>query len=142
MSAPHYIHASCVAFDGRGVLIRGAAGRGKSSLALQLLALGGTLVSDDQTLISAAGPKGEITASAPERLSGMIEARGIGLIGAPFCKAARIELVVDLDQEEHSRLPPARTCALWGHDVALLYGPVTAHFPAAIILFLRYGWRE
>ncbi|MFL4469945.1 HPr kinase/phosphorylase [Tateyamaria armeniaca] len=43
------LHATSVAFEGKGVLITGASGRGKSSLALQLMALGCTLVSDDQT---------------------------------------------------------------------------------------------
>ena len=43
------VHASCVARDGRAVLIRGASGSGKSGLALQLMALGAGLVADDRT---------------------------------------------------------------------------------------------
>jgi len=40
-------HASCVDFDGKGVLILGASGSGKSSLALACMSLGARLVGDD-----------------------------------------------------------------------------------------------
>ena len=45
------LHASCVAHAGKGILITGSAGSGKSFLALELLARGGRLVADDQTLL-------------------------------------------------------------------------------------------
>ena len=70
------LHASAVALDGRGVLITGAAGSGKSSLALTLMAYGAVLISDDQTELSRVGDT--IWARAPETISGLIEARGAG----------------------------------------------------------------
>ena len=42
------LHASCVAINGRAVLIEGRSGSGKSDLALRLIDQGGVLVSDDQ----------------------------------------------------------------------------------------------
>ena len=42
------MHATCVDINGSGVLIVGRSGSGKSSLAINLLALGSTLVADDQ----------------------------------------------------------------------------------------------
>ena len=42
------MHATCVDINGSGVLIVGCSGSGKSSLAINLLALGSTLVADDQ----------------------------------------------------------------------------------------------
>ena len=42
------MHATCVDVNGSGVLIIGRPGSGKSSIAINLLALGATLVADDQ----------------------------------------------------------------------------------------------
>ena len=57
------LHATCVAFGANAVLILGAAGSGKSALALQLMALGCDLVSDDRTAVVAEGAK--LIAAAP-----------------------------------------------------------------------------
>ena len=70
---PITVHASCVAVQGRGVLIRGASGAGKSALALQLMALGAKLVADDQTILTR--KDGAIFASCSPRLRGMIDGR-------------------------------------------------------------------
>ena len=45
------LHMSCVAIDGRAVLIAGRSGRGKSDLALRLLDRGAGLVSDDYVFV-------------------------------------------------------------------------------------------
>ena len=42
------IHATCIAIDGVGVLLRGPSGAGKSDLALRLIDVGGRLVADDR----------------------------------------------------------------------------------------------
>ena len=76
------VAASCVAVEGRAALILGASGRGKSTLALTLMAMGATLVSDDGVVLRRA-PDG-LTASAPPALAGLVEARGIGLLRADF----------------------------------------------------------
>ena len=48
------IHASAIAWHGRGVLIRGESGSGKSSLACTLLERGALLVGDDRIVVAAA----------------------------------------------------------------------------------------
>ena len=62
------LHASTVAFRGRGVVILGASGSGKSALALELMALGAGLVADDRTLVEV--QDGALVASCPPAISG------------------------------------------------------------------------
>jgi serine kinase of HPr protein (carbohydrate metabolism regulator) len=91
------IHASAVVVGDRGVLVRGASGAGKSSLALALVAAFGAravLVADDRVALSAAG--GRLVATAPAAIAGAMEVRGLGIIAAPHLSPAVIDLVVDL----------------------------------------------
>ena len=50
------LHASAVAIDGRGLVICGPAGAGKSSLAAALVSAGARLISDDLTVLAADVP--------------------------------------------------------------------------------------
>lgn len=137
---PLVLHASCVALSGRGILILGSAGRGKSALALQLMAFGCDLVSDDRTALAAEG--GKLIAAAPARIRGLIEARGVGILAADAIAAARLALVVDLDREETERLPPPRRHVLLGISLPLLHRIESSHFPAAILQYLKAGRAE
>ena len=131
------IHASCVAVAGRGILIRGASGAGKSALALQLMAQGARLVADDQTILTRRG--GAVFATCPPRLRGMIEARGIGLLAAKPLKVAKILLIVDLDQVEAERLPPKRHSDLLGVPIDLVFGSTYGHLSSGIMQYARAG---
>lgn len=134
------VHASCVAQAGRAVLIRGAAGSGKSGLALRLLALGADLVADDRTRLWRAGDR--VMADAPDTIRGRIEARGMGLLCLPAAGPRPLALVVDLDRSGSERLPPLRETRIAGAALPLVHGSEHAHFPAAIALYLRYGVLE
>lgn len=129
------MHASCVAIDARAVLIRGAAGAGKSALALQLIAYGAELVADDQTEITLQDQ--QLVATCPNALSGMVEARGLGILHAPPRASATLRLVVDLDQTETERLPPHRITTLLGVSLPLVLGAQTPHFPASVLCYLK-----
>ena len=74
------LHATAVAVDGRAALILGASGAGKSSLALQLMALGAVLVADDRTVVQRDGS--HIVADVPDTLRGLIEARCLAFTSA------------------------------------------------------------
>lgn len=128
-------YASCVAVNGRGVLIIGASGRGKSALALQLIAYGAQLVADDQTQITK--QDGQLVATCPPTISGMIEARGIGLLHSPPLARANLALVVDLDQTETHRLPPHRITTLLDVQLPLVLGAQSNHFPASVLCYLK-----
>ena len=70
------MHASCVDINGSGVLIVGRSGSGKSSLAINLLALGSKLVADDQCEL--VKKNNRFSVSKPASLPKSIEIRGIG----------------------------------------------------------------
>lgn len=101
------IHGTLVARAGRGVLIVGASGTGKSALALELMGFGADLVADDRVHLTA--EDGALVATCPPALQGRIEARGIGIIKAPFVETAKVVLVADLDQAPEGRLPIPQT---------------------------------
>jgi len=86
------LHATCVAIEGRGVLLIGTSGSGKSDLALRLIDRGATLVSDDQTELAA--QSGALLAAPPETIAGLIEVRGIGIVALPFLARAPVALAV------------------------------------------------
>lgn len=129
------LHASCVAWQGRGVLILGRSGAGKSALALQLMAYGADLVADDRTELH--GEDDVLAATPPATIAGLIEARGVGLLRVPFVPQAEVALVVDLDQTETNRLPPDRQISLLGISRPLVLSVPQPHFPAAILCYLK-----
>jgi HPr kinase/phosphorylase len=135
------LHANCVALNGAGLLILGASGRGKSSLALQLMALGAGLVADDRTdlwpVSTSNGPA--LVADAPDVLRGRIEARGLGLLRATAIGPCIVTLVVDLDTAETERLPPYRKMDLLDVELPVLHMVDSPAFPAAILQYLRWG---
>jgi len=106
------VHASAVLAGERAVLIRGASGSGKSRLVLNLLSAANIktlpftrLVSDDRVRLFAA--HGRLVASAPQPISGLIEARGLGIRQTPYEPTAVIGLVVDLSSGDANRMPEA-----------------------------------
>ena len=133
------VHATTVAFSGQGVMITGKSGSGKSSLALQLMALGAELVADDQTELSLRD--GHLHARAPDSLHGMIEARGVGLLNATAAEA-HVTLVIDLDQTETERLPHRHTAEYLDIALPCLHKVSSPAWPAAILQYLKGGRRD
>lgn len=89
------IHASCVVKRGRGVLLAGPSGVGKSDLALQLIIdRDFKLVADDQTLIRE--KDGLLRASVPPSIAGKLEIRGLGIFDMAMQDDVPIALYVDL----------------------------------------------
>nr|WP_277604914.1 HPr kinase/phosphatase C-terminal domain-containing protein [Fertoeibacter niger] len=131
------MHAGCVAMEGRGLLILGPSGSGKSALALQLMVLGAGLVSDDHTDVTREA--GGLTARCPAALAGMIEARGLGILHAPVVSSARLVLAVDLGVSETERLPPFRHVDVLGLELPLVRAQQGSHFHAALLHYLRFG---
>jgi serine kinase of HPr protein (carbohydrate metabolism regulator) len=115
------IHASAVLTGARGVLIRGAAGAGKSRLALALIEAAQTgllpfacLIADDRCHVEAVN--GRVLVRPSPALAGLIEVRGLGIRRMPFEPVAVVGWVLDLGVPEAERLPtaPARETELAG----------------------------
>jgi serine kinase of HPr protein (carbohydrate metabolism regulator) len=96
------IHATCVAIEGRAVLIMGASGSGKSDLALRLIDRGAVLVSDDYTVLTASGAR--LHAAPPTNIAGLLEIRHIGIVNMDYAIDVPIALAIALD-EKPERMP-------------------------------------
>jgi len=131
------LHASCVARDGRAILIRGPSGSGKSDLALRLIDRGAVLVSDDYTIVRAIEDK--LIASAPPNIAGRMEVRGVGIIQFETAGEAPVALVVDLEREV-DRLPPAQqSTTIAGIEVPLIAAnALEASAPVKVEAALRH----
>jgi serine kinase of HPr protein (carbohydrate metabolism regulator) len=104
------VHGTCVDLDGRGILLRGPSGSGKSDLALRLIDGGAKLVADDQVELRREG--GRLRARAPVTLAGRMEIRGLGIVPAPYVSEATLCGVVDLvPPHAVERLPEPRMVA-------------------------------
>lgn len=131
------LHASAVALAGRGALILGPSGSGKSSLALELMALGAELVADDRVLIERRGAA--LVARPPESLAGLIEARGIGLIRVGHRPEAPIVIAVDLGVAASARLPRSREIEWLGVRIGLISGRDAPTLASTLYVILRGG---
>ena len=87
----------------RGVLVMGVSGSGKSDLMLRALHLGFRLVADDRTLVWASA--GRLYGRAPDTLSGLMEARGLGVLSHVPIPMAEIALLALCGSEPAERLP-------------------------------------
>jgi HPr kinase/phosphorylase len=132
-------HGTTVALAGRGVLIIGPSGSGKSALALTLMALGAELVADDRTRLWVDGRPAQVWADAPPQLPALIEARGMGLLPARRHGPVPLLAVADMGRHEPARLPEPRFAEILGHDIVLFHGAENAHFAYGLVQFLKMG---
>ena len=130
------VHGTAVALDGRALLITGAPGTGKSSLALDLVALGAVLVADDRVDLTAR--EGTVLAAPPPALAGLIEARSLGVLRLPHAAPVPVMLVLDLDEPEPLRLPVRRSIGLLGCPLPRILRPEPLR-PSALWAVLRHG---
>jgi len=138
------VHATCVALRPRGrtwraILLRGPSGAGKSDLALRLIEGGARLVADDQTELVRRG--NSVFATAPARIAGLIEARGVGIVRLArdqLVARAPVALLVDLAPPERlERLPEPAHERLLGLDLpVLMLAPFEASASAKLRLAL------
>jgi serine kinase of HPr protein (carbohydrate metabolism regulator) len=121
------LHASAVKLHAGGVLLLGASGSGKSSLAVHLIDhYGGQLIADDRVCLTVKDTR--LHAAPPDNLAGLLELRGLGIITMPHQNAvidlavelvarARVPRLAETDSFTHQsvQIPLIR---LHGHDAA------------------------
>ena len=122
--------ATCVAIDGRALLIEGPPGSGKSSLALALIDRGATLVGDDGVLLESRA--GVLLASPAPATAGKLEVRNLGLLEFPHSAEVAVALMLSLDPEAERWIEAAGTCQRGG--IAL---PLVRLWPETPVLQLR-----
>ena len=120
LNGPFILHATCVDVEGAGILIVGRSGSGKSSLAVSLLALGASLVADDQCELMFQNNGFLIT--KPPSLPSNIEIRGIGLISVPVITDTSLCWVVNMDETEKERMPNPKFTEINGYKVPTIFG--------------------
>ncbi|MEF2070363.1 HPr kinase/phosphorylase [Consotaella aegiceratis] len=139
-AAPFNIHACALVVAKEGVLIRGAARSGKSSLVLTILrraeALGLRcgLIADDQVRVRVT-PLG-LEATCPVSIKGLIEVSGVGILRQPTIDHGLLSLVVDLlPLGEIERLPDAPRAEIAGVRLPRITLPARqASFAADVVL--------
>ena len=133
----HFYYSTCVSIDGRGVLLRGFSGSGKSDLAIRLINDGAELVADDQVVFKKIGDN--IWASPPPNIEGIIELRGIGLLRCDFVSRVQVALVVDLVSPIRiQRLPKSAVCEILGVEFPLIeLAPFESSAPTKLSMACR-----
>jgi serine kinase of HPr protein (carbohydrate metabolism regulator) len=113
---PHNLHATGVVVGDRGIVVTGASGSGKSSVAFELVERArltgrfGCLIADDQLFVSGHG--GRLVMKAPAPIAGLAEIRGFGVAAVDHEPAALVDLVVELvpaDEAPRHRRDKTRT---------------------------------
>jgi serine kinase of HPr protein (carbohydrate metabolism regulator) len=118
------LHAGLIALRAggswRGALIIGASGAGKSDLMLRAMDGGFRLVADDRTLVWRSA--GRLFGRAPEQLAGLIELRGVGVLGEPSLPLAQIDMVASCEPAAAGleRIPEPAFEDIGGTQVRLL----------------------
>ena len=135
------VHASAVLAGNRAVLIRGAAGTGKSRLALALLGAAATgmlrfarLVGDDRVHIEPC--HGRLLVRPAPSLAGLIEVRGVGIRRLDYEPAAIVGLVVDLGAKDAQRLPQPGETVIEGVNLPRLAVAASADPLQLVLVFL------
>ena len=106
--------------NGSGVLIVGSSGSGKSSLAINMLALGSKLVADDQCEL--VKKNNRFSVSKPASLPNSIEIRGVGLVSVPMVVETSLDWVVNMDEAEKERMPDLRFTEIDGYKIPTVFG--------------------
>ncbi|TVR96800.1 MAG: hypothetical protein EA406_11025 [Rhodospirillales bacterium] len=132
------VHATCVAIDGRGVLLRGPSGAGKSDLALRLISGGAELVADDYIDVDCRVGN-RLFGSAPPGIRGLLEVRGVGVVRVASRPVVEIAVVADLvPPADVDRMPAAGFVTIAGIRLPRYrIAPFEASAPAKIHLAVR-----
>lgn len=145
LSPADSIHGVLISVFGKGVLITGESGMGKSETALELIRKGHVLVADDR--VDVRRVHNTVVGHAPFLLKGMLELRGIGIIdvarmfgASSLLDSTRVDFVVYLekwkDGKEYKRvgIEEQEFMHVLGIDVPQLVFPVKEGRNLAVLI--------
>lgn len=135
LSPVEYVHGVLINVHGKGVLITGESGVGKSEIALELVRDGHILIADDR--VDVKRTHGQLIGQAPELLAGLIEIRGIGIMNitqmfgaSSTMSKSYIDFVIELEQWNDATdylrtgIEPTEPYSILGLEVPKLIFPV------------------
>lgn len=131
------MHATAVGLDGKGMMLMGPSGSGKSALALQMMTLGAGLIADDRVELTRVGD--DLHLNCPANIAGLIEARGVGILNAQPIGSCSLRWVVDLEQLETKRHPDPRNVTFLNVTVPLLWRVDAPHLANILLHLLAHG---
>ena len=129
---------------GRGIMIMGRSGIGKSELALDLINRGHMLVADDR--VDVARVHTQLLCQAPELLKRKLEIRGLGIVDVTrmfgansYLNKCNLDFVIKLvsfnEMQENDRLNPINeTIDILGLEIPMLTIPITEGKSLSVII--------
>ena len=140
------MHGVFLNIYGKGVIIRGESGIGKSEIALELIKRGHLLVADDAIELCHLGQR--IVGKAPAVLSNLLEIRGIGVIDvskmfgiSSILDRDNVNIIIQLDRwmpsREYTRIALEENQAvenILGIDIPKVVVPVSSGRSMAVII--------
>lgn len=116
MRSSDTLHGTLIAWLGKGVLIMGLSGTGKSQLALAMMAETppAHLIGDDR--IHVREENGRLIGAAPPQLQGLIERFGMGLERHEALERYAIDLVVELKPRDEIERMPDPDALAWRYE--------------------------
>ncbi|AGR41772.1 HPr(Ser) kinase/phosphatase [Spiroplasma diminutum] len=132
------VHASCVNIFGKGVLLVGESGIGKSEITLDLVKTNHLFVGDDRIVITK--KSNELYGKSHEILKNLVEVRGIGIVDVSqtngyqvILERTKIDLVIELTQFKKNGIDDSErlgntfvTYEILGVEVPYIKIPVTS----------------
>ena len=144
MTDANNIHGTTIQLAGKGVLITGRSGTGKTSLGIELLefaklsGIQAAFVCDDQTLVELIDE--DLIAAAPPIIEGKIELFGYGIVKLPHKKSTVIDLVVELNEEAKlERMPQPQTAMILDAKIPLIQVPARNQVASRRLVFATLG---